>query len=74
MPVVELAFHAVSDWSITSTDLFFSIIDCSYESSGNILWTESLETDRKSLKGTNYVIARGMEWRFVDDPPSLNRV
>ena len=70
--VVELVFEALDDWQLGScsrsnigTDIYGILVD--FDDKGFVVWTTGHSTDMAVMREADFVIARRMKWRFVED-------
>ena len=70
--VVELIFEALDDWQLGScsrsnigTDIYGILVD--FDDKGFVIWTTGHSTDMAVMREADFVIARRMKWRFVED-------
>ena len=70
--VVELIFEALDDWQLGScsrsnigTDIYGILVD--FDDNGFVIWTTGCSTDMAVMREADFVIARRMKWRFVED-------
>ena len=70
--VVELVFEALDDWQIggcsrsgIGNDVYGILVDFSDE--GFVIWTTGCSTDMAVMREEDFVVARRMKWRFIED-------
>ena len=70
--VVELVFEALDDWQLGScsrsnigTDIYGILVD--FDDQGLVIWTTGCSTDMAVMREADFVVARRMKWRFVED-------
>ena len=70
--VVELVFESLDDWQLGScsrsnigTDIYGILVDS--DDTGFVVWTTGHSTDMAVMQEADFVIARRMKWRFVED-------
>ena len=70
--VVELVFEALDDWQLGScsrshigTDIYGILVD--FDGQGFVTWTTGCSTDMAVMREADFVVARRMTWRFVED-------
>lgn len=65
--VIELIFKGVSDWQMKqrSYDIFGSSLAILED--GQVVWTDMPGTDKETREQRSFVIARSMEYRFLED-------
>ena len=70
--MVELVFEALDDWQLGScsrsnigTDIYGILVD--FDDKGFVVWTTGHSTDMAVMREADFVVARRMKWRFVED-------
>lgn len=70
--VVELVFESLDDWQLGSysksnigTDIYGILVD--FDDKGFVVWTTGHSIDMAVMQEADFVIARRMKWRFVED-------
>ena len=70
--VVELVFEALDDWQLGScsrsnigTDIYGILVD--FDDKDFVVWTTGHSTDMAVMQEADFVVARRMKWRFVED-------
>ena len=77
--VVELVFESLDDWQLgscsrsnTGTDIYGILVD--FDDKGFVVWTTGHSTDMAVMREADFVIARRMKWRFIEDNrPDANK-
>ena len=66
--VVELVFEALDDWQLgghSGSCIYDILVD--FSDRGFVIWTTGCSTDMAVMREEDFVIARRMKWRFVED-------
>ena len=66
--VVELVFEALDDWQLggySGSCIYDVLVD--FNDQGFVIWTTGCSTDMAVMQEADFVIARCMKWRFVED-------
>ena len=66
--VVELVFEALDDWQLggySGSCIYDILVD--FNDQGFVVWTTGCSTDMAVMREADFVIARRMKWRFVED-------
>ena len=66
--VVELVFEALDDWQLgghSGSCIYDILVD--FSDRGFVIWTTGCSTDMAVMQEADFVIARRMKWRFVED-------
>ena len=66
--VVELVFEALDDWQLgghSGSCIYDILVD--FRDRGFVVWTTGCSTDMAVMQEEDFVIARRMKWRFVED-------
>ena len=66
--VVELVFEALDDWQLgghSGSCIYDILVD--FNDRGFVIWTTGCSTDMAVMREADFVIARRMKWRFVED-------
>ena len=66
--VVELVFEALDDWQLgghSGSCIYDILVD--FNDQGFVIWTTDHSTDMAVMREEDFVIARRMKWRFVED-------
>lgn len=66
--VVELVFEALDDWQLgghSGSCIFDILVD--FNDHGLVIWTTGCSTDMAVMREEDFVIARRMKWRFIED-------
>ena len=66
--VVELVFEALDDWQLgghSGSCIYDILVD--FNGQGLVIWTTGHSTDMAVMREEDFVIARRMKWRFVED-------
>ncbi len=66
--VVELVFEALDDWQLgghSGSCIYDILVD--FSDRGFVIWTTGCSTDIAVMREEDFVIARRMKWRFVED-------
>ena len=66
--VVELVFEALDDWQLggySGSCIYDVLVD--FNDQGFVIWTTGCSTDMAVMQEADFVIARRMKWRFVED-------
>ena len=65
--VVELVFEALDDWQLKGGQSEIYGILVEFNDQGSVIWTTGCSTDMEVMREEDFVIARHMKWRFVED-------
>ena len=66
--VVELVFESLDDWQLgghSGSCIYDILVD--FSDRGFVIWTTGCSTDMAVMREEDFVIARRMKWRFVED-------
>ena len=66
--VVELVFESLDDWQLggySGSCIYDILVD--FSDRGFVIWTTGHSTDMAVMREEDFVIARRMKWRFVED-------
>ena len=66
--VVELVFESLDDWQLggySGSCIYDVLVD--FNDQGFVIWTTGCSTDMAVMQEADFVIARRMKWRFVED-------
>ena len=66
--VVELVFENLDDWQIggySGSCIYDVLMD--FNDKGFVIWTTGCSTDMEVMREEDFVIARRMKWRFIED-------
>lgn len=66
--VVELVFESLDDWQLggySGSCIYDILVD--FSDQGLVIWTTGHSTDMAVMREEDFVIARCMKWRFVED-------
>ena len=66
--VVELVFEALDDWQIggySGSSIYDILVD--FSDKGFVIWTTGCSTDMEVMREEDFVVARLMKWRFIED-------
>ena len=66
--VVELVFEALDDWQLgghSGSCIYDILVD--FNDQDFVIWTTGCSTDMAVMQEADFVIARRMKWRFVED-------
>lgn len=66
--VVELVFEALDDWQLgghSGSCIYDILVD--FDGQGFVIWTTGCSTDMAVMREADFVVARRMKWRFVED-------
>ena len=66
--VVELVFEALDDWQLgghSGSCIYDILVD--FSDQGLVIWTTGCSTDMAVMREEDFVIARRMKWRFIED-------
>ena len=66
--VVELVFEALDDWQLgghSGSCIYDILVD--FNDRGFVIWTTGCSTDMETMREEDFVIARRMKWRFIED-------
>ena len=66
--VVELVFESLDDWQLgghSGSCIYDILVD--FSDRGFVIWTTGYSTDMAVMREEDFVIARRMKWRFVED-------
>ena len=66
--VVELVFEALDDWQIGgySGSSIYDIL-VGFSDKDFVIWTTGCSTDMEVMREEDFVVARRMKWRFIED-------
>lgn len=66
--VVELVFESLDDWQLggySGSCIYDILVD--FNDRGFVIWTTGCSTDMETMREEDFVIARRMKWRFIED-------
>ena len=66
--VVELVFESLDDWQLggySGSCIYDILVD--FNDQDFVIWTTGYSTDMAVMREEDFVIARRMKWRFVED-------
>ena len=66
--VVELVFESLDDWQLggySGSCIYDILVD--FNDQDFVIWTTGCSTDMAVMQEADFVIARRMKWRFVED-------
>ena len=66
--VVELVFESLDDWQLggySGSCIYDILVD--FNGQGFVVWTTGCSTDMAVMREADFVVARRMKWRFVED-------
>ena len=66
--VVELVFESLDDWQLggySGSCIYDILVD--FNDRGFVIWTTGSSTDMETMREEDFVIARRMKWRFIED-------
>ena len=66
--VVELVFENLDDWQLgghSGSCIYDVLVD--FNDRGFVIWTTGCSTDMAVMQEEDFVIARHMKWRFIED-------
>ena len=66
--VVELVFESLDDWQLggySGSCIYDILVD--FNGQGDVVWTTGCSTDMDVMQDADFVVARRMKWRFVED-------
>ena len=66
--VVELVFETLHDWQLgghSGSCIYDILVD--FNDRGFVIWTTGCSTDMAVMQEEDFVIARHMKWRFIED-------
>ena len=66
--VVELVFESLDDWQLgghSGSCIYDILVD--FSDRGFVVWTTGCSTDMAVMREEDFVIARRMKWRFIED-------
>lgn len=65
--IIEIVFSSLVEWQIKDNSFDITDTSVSILENGNVIWVDDCSTAPEIRESGSYVIAKKMEWRFVDE-------